>query len=252
MVSEEVKETIYIAIGAIVAAAVLALLAFVLQLRGDYAATYNEQKATQLETEMYMKYNAYQDKIIYGDELIALIREFWDTDTHICIDEIVFKNSEGNTISNTYKGFLVNVTGVGDITDKVTVGSETWVYLNPINMKQITVNLNSLKSNSSALVYTLQDLQTGREGTKMTINGMATYGIDPNEAYYVCLVSNVTNGADLVSAKYSPNISYSSVNGIRIMHIPKSDYPSDIYENSSLGINMIVPKEKIKTDFHDK
>ena len=211
MVSEEVKETIYIAIGAIIAAAVLALLAFVIQLRGDFAETYNNQKLTQSATEDYMKFAGYQGEIIYGNELVALIREFWDSDTIIYIDEIVFKNQSGNALS-PYKGS----TSIGD-----TING-TYIYLDSAKMKGIdlkkTNDLVDGQKGSNTFYYDVEDLSVGRSGC---INGY--YGVDFSEAYYVYLATSIYDGATLNTTSYSDSLSnYSDVTAIIVRHIPKS------------------------------
>ena len=47
MFSSEIKETIYIAIGCMLAAAVLGLIAFTMNIRGDLAVVNNNQLANQ-------------------------------------------------------------------------------------------------------------------------------------------------------------------------------------------------------------
>lgn len=217
MVSEEVKETIYIAIGAIIAAAVLALLAFVIQLRGDFAETYNNQKLTQSATEDYMKFAGYQGEIIYGNELVALIREFWGSDTIIYIDEIVFKDKSGN-VSSTYKGTMrLDETYKGDTVD------ETYIYLDSERMKEIdkkrTTDLeNGIIKDSGTFYYDVEDLSVGRSGCIQNF-----YGVDFSEAYYVYLATSIYDGATLNTTKYSNSLSnYSDVTAIIVRHIPKS------------------------------
>lgn len=88
MFSSEIKETIYIAISLMLAAMVLTLAAYVLSIRSDLASVKNTDIATQESMENFYTFNKYQGQILYGEDVIACIREFADTDISIYIDKL--------------------------------------------------------------------------------------------------------------------------------------------------------------------
>ena len=78
MFSSEIKETIYVAIGLSLAAMVLALVAYVMGIRSDLASAQNELISTKYTMEAYTSYNKYQGAVLYGEDVMAIIREFAD------------------------------------------------------------------------------------------------------------------------------------------------------------------------------
>ena len=99
MFSSEIKETIYVAISLMLAAAVLGLVAFVLNIRSDFASTQNQLIGTRREMSAFAQYDKYQDNILYGEDVIGLIRECAGSNIAVYIDTLVCK--DGN-ISNLY------------------------------------------------------------------------------------------------------------------------------------------------------
>lgn len=102
MFSSEIKETIYIAISLILVAAILGLVSFVMDIRSDFASVQNQEIAAQTEMSSYLRFNKYQGSVIYGEDVIALIREFADTDVAVYIPELRCKNN------TTMSGFYMN------------------------------------------------------------------------------------------------------------------------------------------------
>ena len=88
MFTSEIKETVYIAISCIVAALVLGLVAFVLDLRSDMAVAQNDQLIAKASMEAYKTYNKYQNATLYGEDIIGLIREFEGTDIVVYIEDL--------------------------------------------------------------------------------------------------------------------------------------------------------------------
>lgn len=225
MVSEEIKETIYIAISCIIAAAVLGLCAFVIGLRSDFAATYNEQQASRIEAESYERFAGYNDKVIYGDELIALIREFWCEDVSIYIDELMFK-----TNSDT-----VPYTGNTASKDTRSDGSPG-IFLSTENMVEIRNSRYGITNKSpNILYYDIEDLSMQRDTSPFNVNSMQVKGLAKNEAYYVYVVTGKYSEDEIVNAKYEEGLSfYSDVTAIVVKHIP---------DNSSLYYDTITNRE---------
>ena len=88
MFSSEIKETIYVAIGLSLAAMVLALVAYVMGIRSDLASAQNELISTKYTMEAYTSYNKYQGAVLYGADVMAIIREFADSDIVVYIDKL--------------------------------------------------------------------------------------------------------------------------------------------------------------------
>ena len=253
MVSEEIKDTVYLAIGCIVVALLLGFCAFILQARREFTATYNQQVSVDREMAAYIDYAEYNDKIVYGIELMSIIRNFWDSDTPICIDEMIFKDSNGKAISVPYEGFVQTIPDKNgnplEISDCVTVGGDKWIYLNGDNRREISSHITELSEYSNAFTYTIIDLQLGREDVRLKINNKETYGLDANEAYYVYLVENTNNPEDIINAKFTDTFSsYTDITAIKIRHIPKEESsfekPEDedrYYRDVDMGIEMIRP-----------
>lgn len=96
MFSSEIKETIYIAIGCMLAAAVLGLIAFAMNIRGDLAVVNNNQLANQRNMTSYTTLSRYNNEgktdeqhLIYTDDVIVCIREFFDSDIEVIVDNFV-------------------------------------------------------------------------------------------------------------------------------------------------------------------
>ena len=88
MFSSEIKETIYVAIGLSLAAMVLALVAYVMGIRSDLASAQNELISTKYTMEAYTSYNKYQGAVLYGEDVMAIIREFAGSDIVVYIDKL--------------------------------------------------------------------------------------------------------------------------------------------------------------------
>ena len=99
MFSSEIKETIYVAIGLSLAAMVLALVAYVMGIRSDLASAQNELISTKYTMEAYTSYNKYQGAVLYGEDVMAIIREFAGSDIVVYIDELVYDRDKGGKFS---------------------------------------------------------------------------------------------------------------------------------------------------------
>ena len=102
MFSSEIKETIYIAMSLILAAAVLGMVAFVMDIRSDFASVHNQEIMARNQVSSYAEYDKYQDEILYGEDVIALIREYANTEIKVYIDELVW------TKGDSTKGYWVS------------------------------------------------------------------------------------------------------------------------------------------------
>lgn len=83
----EIQETVYIAISTILLAIVLGIVSFGMEIRNDMAEIRNEEIMAAKSVEDSRKFNKYDDKIIYGDEVIELISLYANTGISIYIDD---------------------------------------------------------------------------------------------------------------------------------------------------------------------
>ena len=88
MFSSEIKETVYIAISCILAAAVLTLVAFVMDIRSDLAEVHNTELSSQRSISAYQEFNKYQDNVLYGEDIMQLIREYAGSEVTIYVDKL--------------------------------------------------------------------------------------------------------------------------------------------------------------------
>ena len=94
MFSSEIKETIYIAMSLILAAAVLGMVAFVMDIRSDFASVHNQEIMARNQVSSYAEYDKYQGTVLYGEDIIALIREYADTEVKVYIDKLVWTKGD--------------------------------------------------------------------------------------------------------------------------------------------------------------
>ena len=93
MFSSEIKETVYIAISCILAAAVLTLVAFVMDIRSDLAEVHNTELSSQRSMMAYQEFNKYQNNVLYGEDIMQLIREYAGSGIAIYFDTLYLDGS---------------------------------------------------------------------------------------------------------------------------------------------------------------
>lgn len=108
MFSSEIKETIYVAISLMLAAAILGMVAFVLDIRSDFATIQNQEITARTEMSAFSEYDKYQDNILYGEDVMALIRECAGSDIAVYIDTLVCKEGKINKIYLDREEYLKN------------------------------------------------------------------------------------------------------------------------------------------------
>lgn len=85
---EETKETVYISISLIMLAALLSFASLFITYRDQLASTRNSQLISTMQLDQYRAFNKYDDNIIYGDEVVELVRMYYDTGLEIYINSI--------------------------------------------------------------------------------------------------------------------------------------------------------------------
>lgn len=96
MFASEIKETIFLGLGLTLAATVLTLVAFVMGIRSDLASAQNDEIAARYTMEAYTTYNKYQSQILYGEDVMAIIREFANTDIVVYVDTLVCESGSSS------------------------------------------------------------------------------------------------------------------------------------------------------------
>ncbi len=82
----EIKETVYIAVSSTILAAVLTLVSVFTYIRSDLAAARNEEILSAQNILQYRQFNKYDNKTVYGDEVIELIRLYYDAGIEIYVN----------------------------------------------------------------------------------------------------------------------------------------------------------------------
>ena len=280
MFQQEIRETVYIAISCVIAAAVLFLASYILQLRTQAAEIYNDKQTNLRLNESYLRYEGYQDKIIYGSELAALIGEFWGTETIVYIDELCFINEEDSNNSLKYTG-VENWDKAESIDSKGKKG----VYLTPERVLYITSELernakeyekmteegnrrvvksrldSSGKLESSGkyvndidwgirCCYDYTELAIGREDYSNP-SCIFNHGLDFSEAYYVYLVTDTKVESEFVKEGYKDTITnYTDVTGIIVRHIPKTDFSAGDFKKIE-NVGEMVIKDKVRAKINN-
>lgn len=80
---QEIKETVFIGIAAATLAIVLSLVSIFISMRNDLAYARNQEVAASKTLLDYRKFNRYDNKVVYGDEIIELIRLYGGQDIEI-------------------------------------------------------------------------------------------------------------------------------------------------------------------------
>lgn len=82
----EIKETVYIAISAIVLSVVLGFVSIVNSVQRDIADVRNGQIISKNNVVQYKEYNKYDKKELIGEEVIECIRMFYDSGVTVYIE----------------------------------------------------------------------------------------------------------------------------------------------------------------------
>ena len=157
MMSTEVKEVIYVSIALILVGFVLTLVALGLDFRSDVAEIQNEQAISKYMLVSTNEFEKYQDAVIYGEDLVYLIKEYSD-DMLFYIDGIKIKDAGNLGVIKIYQQNDESVCTV-EGTFKGEKIPNTLFYLNK------------------------QDASYDKEG-----NMVSEYRIDSNCTYYCFLV----------------------------------------------------------------
>lgn len=89
MISNEIKEVVYIAISAMLVALVLGMVSIIIDIRGDLAEVRNSEFQNAKIMQDYREFNKYKDgSIIFGEDIIEVVRKYKDTDITIFVNSV--------------------------------------------------------------------------------------------------------------------------------------------------------------------
>lgn len=157
MFSSEIKETIFIAVSAVLLASLLGFVSYLMMLRSEFAdARANEIRVAHDMTN-YREFNTYNDRILFGEDLVAAIRDYYDTDVKIAVkdlygdiiyymDKDVAKTPAGK--AEVEIGYLQNQFPTNNKYEAVLVYGE-------VDLETVTLDYDatSINNNVSAIVF---------------------------------------------------------------------------------------------------
>lgn len=82
----EVRDVTYLSIGLILVAILLSFISYGLTVKSELAGVRNRELRSHENVEQYREYNAYDQKTLFGDEVIELIRAKYDSGISIFVD----------------------------------------------------------------------------------------------------------------------------------------------------------------------
>ena len=109
----EISMSLTMAVASLMTASVMFSAAYMMDVRREYAnAVENKYRSERLLKE-YREFNKYDmgdhnsscDRHIYGDQLIELIRNYYDTDLTIYVDKV---SSTGSSLTSNFDEYMAN------------------------------------------------------------------------------------------------------------------------------------------------
>jgi len=91
--STEVKEVAYIAIAAIVTSAVLALVSFLMGIRGDMASIRHNELSASNNIKIYRDFNKYDTKELDIVDIVECVTTYYDNGVEIYVNDINRRNA---------------------------------------------------------------------------------------------------------------------------------------------------------------
>lgn len=86
MVSEEIRDTITIAVSLFVIAIVLTFVSVVMGIKADLASARNSSIESANHIEEYREFNKYNGTTVYGEDVVCAIRDFYDRGIRIQVN----------------------------------------------------------------------------------------------------------------------------------------------------------------------
>lgn len=86
MFSSEIKETTFLALSAFLLSALFGFIIYLADLRADFAAVRNREVHASQSMAGYREFNKYNGATLYGEDVVAAIRDFYDSDIRIRVN----------------------------------------------------------------------------------------------------------------------------------------------------------------------
>lgn len=148
MLSAEIRETVMIAVGAIMLSSLLTFIVFLFGIREDLADVRNNQVYATNELEHLYQYNVFEEGELYGVDVVSTIRDYYDTGTIIRVNSStgsliyqVDKQSAKNNPNLVKTDYLSTVSGLEEtslydvvlVYENIDMATVTKTYTKPEN-----------------------------------------------------------------------------------------------------------------------
>ena len=197
----EIKEVVYIAVGAIILSIVLGLLAIVMSVTRDMSSVRNNEVQGNMNVMEYRAFNKYDHNTLNGDEVIECITNFYDTGVEIVVKTDIYDMSDYD---------YTEISGGEEYADNVDTSSEFLRY----RLSDLT-NGREAKYEIEKL---MQNYTTDREYRAYLVYNSLKPGLKFNDIHYnVTDISNLEEELDRVAG--FNELANSEVTGILFIRI---------------------------------
>lgn len=111
MVASEIRETIMIAISAVLLASLLGFVSYLMILRSDIASVRNSEVYATDSMSNFREFNNYTGVTLYGEDVVAAVRDYYDSDIKLAV-----KNPSGSIIYSIDKNKARQTPSLVDLT----------------------------------------------------------------------------------------------------------------------------------------
>ena len=153
MLSSEIRDTIMIAISAILLSALLGFISFLFSVRNDFAEVRNNEVRATEAMANYREFNKYNNTTLYGEDIVVAVRDYYEDTITIRV----------NNKSGTYtvdKHLAKSNPSLVDITNLKTLFPTTQKYkavlvYGQVDFSKITIDYvpPALSSDVSGIVF---------------------------------------------------------------------------------------------------
>lgn len=144
--SEEVKQTVYVAITAILLASLFGFISYLMSLRTDFAEVRNNEIATAQVLRDHREFSKFNNAVVYGEDIVAAIRDYYDTGIRIRV------NDSSLNLRPTYE----TVSGVYNIDKTIARSTNN----EKVDLTRLQSWFPTTKKYKAVLVYGQVDLST--------------------------------------------------------------------------------------------
>jgi hypothetical protein len=88
VVTEEIKQTIMIAVSAILLSSLLGFVSFLMMVRSDFASVRNAEVSAVQTMGDFREFNKYNGATLYGEDVVAGIRDYYNSSIKIRVKKV--------------------------------------------------------------------------------------------------------------------------------------------------------------------